>query len=108
MSAKIRINSDSSLLEIETPEGDVYGPLEFPEPDNGGDLGEVADPIFLVDEDNPENSFIATVSAYEGLKPNTLYRLVPVETEVELNAELEEDDEEDEEEEGDVLVETEG
>ena len=100
MSAKIRINSDSSLLEIETPEGDVYGPLEFPEaPDD-----ETEDPIFLVDEDNPENSFIATVSAYEGLKPNTLYRLVPVETEVELNAELEEDDEE-EEGDGDVLAE---
>lgn len=102
MPGKFRINADSSLVEIETPEGDVYGPLEMPTAEL---MDEDADPIFLVDEDNPENSFIATVSEYEGLKANTLYRLVPVETELELNAELEEDEDDEEEEGGDVLVE---
>jgi hypothetical protein len=99
MSAKIRINSDSSLVEIETPEGDIYGPMEMPTAELEG---EDADPILLLDEDNP---YIATVSEHKGLKAHTVYRLVPVETTLELNVEMEEeDDEEEENEDGGVVV----
>lgn len=93
MPAKIRTNPDESLLELETPEGIVFGPMEMPE----GEDGEPAEPIFIVDEDNPTGpAYIATVSAYEGLKPNTIYQLVEVVTELHTDMELElEEDEED-------------
>lgn len=102
MTATIRTNSDETLVEIETPEGIVFGPLPMPE----GDDGEPAEPIFCVDDEDPDAAaYIVTVSAYEGLKPNTMYKLVPVETVIETKAELtEEDDEEEEDEEGGILV----
>jgi hypothetical protein len=108
MSAKIRINSDRSLIEIETPEGEIFGPMECPqdEKDEDGDLL-LAEPIFCTDEENPDSpAYICVVSEYEGLRTNTVYQLVPITTEVQLDAELEEDEDEEEEEDDDggVLV----
>jgi len=103
MPAIIRKNSDNTILELETPEGVVFGPMEMPEEQDG----EPAEPVFLVDDENPNGpAYIATVSEYEGLKANTVYQLVPVVTEVEQNAELEDpDDEDDEDDEDGILVE---
>jgi hypothetical protein len=95
MSAKISFNPENTLVEIETPEGS-YGPMDVP--DEG-------DPIMLVDEEDPNAlSYICIVGEYEGLKANTLYKLVPVETTVEENVDFD-DDEEEEEEDDEVLVE---
>jgi hypothetical protein len=100
MPAHIRTNPDESLIELETPEGIVFGPLGMPKDEDG----EPAEPIFLVDEDNPGGpAYIATVSAYEGLEPNCVYQLVKVVTEVETGVDLEEDDDDDDDDDG-ILV----
>jgi hypothetical protein len=91
--AKIRYNPDHSVVEFAPPEGDEYGPMETPD-------DEV---VILADADDPGNAFLAVLDdGYEGLPPNTIYKLVPVATILEtvddLEADEEEDDEEDEEE----------
>ena len=104
MPAKIRINPEETLVELETPEGVVFGPLEMPEDEDG----EPAEPIFMVDDENPSGpAYIALVSAYEGLKANTVYQLVEVVTELEKDVDLDddEDDEDEDDEDGGVLVE---
>jgi len=92
--AKIRYNPDHSVVEFAPPEGDEYGPMETPD-------DEV---VILADADDPGNAFLAVLDdGYEGLAPNTIYKLVPVATILETVDDLEadeeeEDDEEDEEE----------
>jgi hypothetical protein len=102
MPAKMRINSEETLVELETPEGDVLGPLDI------YDEEEDAEPIFIVDEDNPNApAYVAIVAEYEGLKARTVYQLVEVVTEVETGVDLEgedEDEDDEDEEDGGVLV----
>jgi len=96
MSARLRFNPDKTIVEIETPEGETVSV-------NIDDDEDV--PIFVVNEDNPDDpAYVAIAAKYKGLRANTVYKLVPVQTIVELNAELEEDEEEEDEEDGGVLV----
>jgi hypothetical protein len=92
--AKIRYNPDHSLVEFAPPEGDEYGPIDYPDDDV----------VVLADADDPGNAFLAVLDdGYEGLKPNTLYKLVEVPTLTEQVDILEvDDDEEDEEDEDEV------
>jgi hypothetical protein len=93
--AKLTFNPDKSLVEIETPSGEVLDPIEVSFDEDGN-----LDPIFLVDEENPDApAFVAIAGEYAGLKTNTIYQLIPVLTEVEEGVDLEADDEEDDEDE---------
>jgi hypothetical protein len=97
MPARIRTNPDETLVELETPEGDILGPLEIYDEDGEGE------PIFIVDEENPNApAYVAIVAEYDGLLVKQVYQLVPVVTEVELNAELEDPDDDDEDDDEDV------
>jgi hypothetical protein len=81
--AKIRYNPDHSVVEFAPPEGDEYGPMETPD-------DEV---VILADADDPGNAFLAVLDdGYEGLPPNTIYKLVPVATILETVKDLEADD----------------
>lgn len=83
--AKLRFNADKTLVEIENPAGESFGPMEIPEDKI----------IMLCDEDEPQNpAYVAVVGDYDGLAANTLYQLVPVQTEVEEGVELVEEVEE--------------
>ncbi|MFZ1005573.1 MAG: hypothetical protein WAN65_01970 [Candidatus Sulfotelmatobacter sp.] len=89
MPAKLRFNSDKSLVEIETPAGESFGPMEIPEDHI----------IMLCDEDEPQNpAYVAVVGDYDGLDAFKLYQLVLVSTEVEEDVSLVEETEEEEEE----------
>jgi hypothetical protein len=94
-SAKIRVNPDCSLVEIEA-EGVTFEPEDYPEQ---GDFVLVADPDTGI-------GHLALLEDIGPLKGGVVYRLTPVSTEVEENAEFEEDDED--EDDGDVLVEAQG
>lgn len=75
MPAKIRKNPEQTAVEITTPEGEVY-------------LDDMEDPVLFCCED--QRKFIAVVGENDyGLKPDAVYELVPVETLVEPDAELE-------------------
>jgi hypothetical protein len=92
MAAKIRINPERSEVEFITPEGDLYGDDEL---DSIAVLG--------------DSGYIGVAGSVKDLKPNTIYKLTPVKTELEENALIEEldedeidgdeDDDEDEDEE---------
>jgi hypothetical protein len=98
--AKIRINPERTKAEFITPEGE-----EFTEnlPSDGGLLTVLGD----VDEDS--TVYVGAAGEFPGLTANTIYRLVPVRTELETNAliEIDEDDEEADEPESLVGVEDE-
>jgi hypothetical protein len=93
--AIIRYNPGHKQLEIQEPSGEEYGPLDYPDSD-GDNL------VYMLDD--PDNLFVAVLDGgYDGLEENTLYRLVPVDTDVEevdvfepAEEEGEEEDEEDE------------
>ena len=89
--SKLTFNPDKSLVEIETPTGEVLDPVPVSFDEDG-----TLDPIFLVDEENPDApAFVAIAGEYAGLKTNTIYQLIPVLTEVEEGADLEADDDDD-------------
>ena len=86
--ATLRYNPDRSLAEVQVgpSEDDVWSPLDATE------AGHV-----LVDEESGESYYLALTDD-EGLTPDTLYRLEPVEITVEEDVEIESEDEEEEEE----------
>jgi hypothetical protein len=100
-SAKIRINPEKTEAEFITPEGEAFG-------------GEVNTLVVLGDVTEDTAVYVGVAGAFEGLKPNTIYRISEVRTDLELNAliedtdtelEIDEDeDEEDEEEDEDETV----
>ncbi len=70
----IRVNPDRSQVEIETPQGDVFG-CDYP--------GDEEDNIIVI-ADDPNNAYLAVLEGgHEQLTANTLYRLTPVSTLVE-------------------------
>jgi hypothetical protein len=82
MPAKIRKNADGTLYEITTPDGEEY--QEKPKPDENGEI----DPYLVCNEGR---SYLAVIAENDDdLKPGAVYELVPVETIVEENAEIEE------------------
>ena len=87
--AKLKYNPAKSLCEVQIgpSEDDTWGPLDASE------AGHV-----LVDEESGE-AYYLSLTEDEGLSPDTLYRLEPVVTELEEDAEMEEDEDEDEDEE---------
>ena len=77
------------MLEAELPDGTEYGPVDWPD-DNL---------VVLADPAQPDNAYLAVLDEpYEGLTPNTLYKLVPISTLVEEVEDFDEDDEGEEEE----------
>jgi hypothetical protein len=88
MAATLRYNADRSCFEVLTPEGDEFGPIEFPE-----------DCISVLEGDAGP-SYLVIHAGYDGLEPDTLYRLVPVVTEIQEPVELSVEDEEIEPEDG--------
>lgn len=92
MSAKLRFNPDKSLVEIELPDGQVLDPMETP-------AAEDDDPIVMLVDEEDENapSHLAVIGEYPGLRTQTVYQLIPVETSVEFDVDLDEEDEEEEE-----------
>lgn len=82
--AIVRKNPDGSLCEIEVA-GDTWGPLDATE---GGHF-------LYGDED--EIKYYVSLSD-DGLSPDTVYELTPIDTEIEEVAEIEEEDEDDEDE----------
>ena len=80
--AVIRFNPDHSQCEITTPDDVEYGPEAVPE-----------DLLILTSGDDGR-AYIAAFGV-DGLDPNTVYELTPVDTEVE-EGELGEDDDEEE------------
>lgn len=84
MPAKIRKNPDQTICEIITPDGETY--LESIDPD---------DAVMFCSED--QRKFLAVLGENEyNLKPDAVYELLPVETIVELGAEIAEAEEEEE------------
>ena len=84
MNAKIRINPEKTLFEVTTPDEEVYGPLELDE-----------DPFAICADEG--TGFLAVTGENDyGLEVNRVYQLVPVETEVELDALITEEDDEEE------------
>ena len=81
--ATIRYNPDRSLCEVQigTSEQDTWGPLDA---DDSGH--------FLVDEESGDLYYLA-LGDEEGLTPDTLYRMEPVETDTEDGVEIESDEE---------------
>ena len=76
MAATIRWNSEQTLYEIETPEGDVFT-----------DSKDKGDPTALLVCDDG-TAYLGVLEEMEGLKLNTLYRLVEVPTAVEPDVEI--------------------
>ena len=92
----IRVNPERTFVEVDTPDGESWGPEPYPGSDEDG-------LIILSDEDKPgDASYVAVCDGYGNLKPNTIYQLVEVGTVVEEDETVgvdEDDEEEDEEEE---------
>lgn len=86
--AKIRMNPDHTAFEFITPDGESYSAGE-----------EAMDDCTVLG-----SSYLAVAGEFEGLKPNTMYKLVEIPTEVEEDADIEDEDDE-ENEEGDDEVE---
>lgn len=83
--AILRVNPERTLVEIDSPDGQEWGPESWPEDQI----------IILSDEEKPaSDSYVAVLDGYGNLKPNTLYKLVEVATLVEED-DLDGDDEED-------------
>jgi hypothetical protein len=80
MSARIQYNKDRSAFEATTPEGVEFGPIDFPE-----------DCISFL-EDDGQPSYVVIHEGFEGLEPDTMYRLVPVNTAVEDGVEFDAED----------------
>lgn len=80
--AILKLSEDRSKLEVVTPEGEEFE-VEWPE-----------DEVVVLEGDDGHN-YVAILDGYEGLEPNTLYRLSKVETITEV---LDDEDEGDEEE----------
>ncbi|MBF6570517.1 MAG: hypothetical protein IVW54_16745 [Candidatus Binataceae bacterium] len=69
--ALIRVNPERTLVEVETPEGEEWGPEPWPEDQL----------LILSDEEDPDGeSYVAVLDGYGNLEPNTLYKLVKVTT----------------------------
>lgn len=93
--AIVRINPERTNLAVERPDGTVFG-----------DTYEPGSYLMLADEDTPDDDCpcIVVMGDYPGLKSNTVYRLVPIDTMIEEGADLDDDgegepgDDEDEEE----------
>jgi len=87
--AIVRYNPERSLCEVQIGSSDdeTWGPLD------AGEAGHV-----LVDEDEPADRYYVALSDDEGLEPGTVYRLEPLETEIEEDVAIEEPEEELEEE----------
>ena len=83
--AKIRINPEHTAFEFITPDGESYSAGE-----------EAMDDCTVLG-----SSYLAVAGEFEGLKSNTMYKLVEISTEVEEGADIEDDEDEDEDEEGD-------
>lgn len=84
--AVLRVNPERTLVEIDSPDGEEWGPEPWPEDQI----------IILSDESKPESdSYVAVLDGYGNLEPNTLYKLVKVTTLVEEDDITEGDDEED-------------
>lgn len=89
MQANLRFNPDKSLCEVQYGgEEDVWGPLDATE------AGHV-----LVDEETGEAYYLALTDD-EGLTAETLYKLEPLEVEVEDGVDIGAEEEEGEEEDG--------
>lgn len=87
--AVIRSNPDETLVEIETPDGEFFGPEDWP--DDGI--------MVCADDQDPSKCYLAVLDDdYGALKANTLYQLVPVSTLTEEVDDFEEETEEEEEE----------
>jgi len=82
MPAILRINPDRTVFEVVTPEGTQFGPEETDEESS-------------VLEDQEGACFMVVFEGYEILKPNTVYRLVEVETMVEEVDEFDDDGDDD-------------
>lgn len=82
--ALLRINPEQTHFEIDAPEdGDnSYGPDPIPE----------SKTFILADPANLKHSYLLTFGAIEGLRPDAVYRLEEVKTEVEREAVLDFDD----------------
>lgn len=89
----IRYSEDYSTYEVVLPDGTHLE--KEPQPDDGWE--------FVVHPDDPAQIFLAVLSVYDeaemqlNLKPNTLYRLSPIETETEDGCDFDAEDEEEEE-----------
>lgn len=75
--AKLRTNPDLTLVEIETPEGETFGP-------------EVIEDEIICKGDG--KAYLAAVGEHDCLDPDSLYELVKVETDIERDVELEEEE----------------
>jgi hypothetical protein len=81
--AVIRMNPEKTLIEIETPDGEEWGPLDWP-----------ADNLIVCAEEG-QDAFVAVLEGYDGLKSNTVYQLVEVATlteEAEIDPDGDDDD----------------
>jgi len=84
--AVIRVNPERTLVEMDTPDGEEWGPNEWPEDQL----------VVLSDETKPgSKSYVAVLDGYGSLKPNTIYELVEVATLTEED-EITDDGDEDE------------
>ena len=91
----IRVNPERTLVEVDTPDGDSWGPEPYPASDEDG-------LIILSDEDKPgDASYVAVCDGYGNLKPNTIYQLVEVGTILEEDAALTEGDEDEDDDDDD-------
>jgi len=84
MKATLRFNPDETLLEAVTPDGTEFQ-SEWPE-----------DGILILASEDGDD-YLVCVSEEHGLDVNTVYRLVPVSTEVEEDVDITLDEEGDEE-----------
>lgn len=91
MAAKIRINSELTAVEFETPEGEIFLSEEL---GDDGHLDALDYYTVLIKPGLP--AYLGVAGDFEGLKSNTLYKLVEVKTELEEGADIELDDEDDE------------
>lgn len=66
--AVIRMNPEKTAIEIETPDGQEWGPLPWP-----------PDQLVVMAQQGGE-AFLAVLEGYEGLKSNTVYALIEVDT----------------------------
>lgn len=69
--ALIRMNPEKTLIEVETPDGEEWGPIEWP-----------ADQLVVCAAEGQE-PFVVVLEGYEGLKANTCYALVEIPTLIE-------------------------
>ena len=86
--AKIRINPEHTVFEFITPDGESYCAGS-----------EAMDDCTVLG-----SSYLAVAGEFEGLKSNTMYKLVEISTEVETDADIEDDDDEDDEDEEEEAV----